>query len=239
MKNKWVIIILFVSLLSACNFTPEEIFLLPTKIPTLPPTPYMSPVKTPTVIPTMPTPTYTSTPTFVGAKSPTPIQPTQAEMTEMTPTPVLLLKLTPDTVTPTIQMKGFVRVSADGDVFYTGAACQPQSIKFTAQAADPANTEYVVLFVRLKSKQTGAKSDWTSITMDNLGTGAFTHELTAKEIKSRESFKDAWVDYQFVATNIADNEVGRTAIFSEKLTLLTCVPTPTPTVEPTATVLKP
>jgi hypothetical protein len=54
-----------------------------------------------------------------------------------------------------------------------------------------------------------------------------------------DAYRNAWVEYQLVGTNLDAQEMGRTAIFSEKLTLLDCTPTSTPTIRPTATVLKP
>lgn len=90
-----------------------------------------------------------------------------------------------------------------------------------------------------KSKQTGTTSKWTSIGMGTLGAGTYTHDLLPDEIKAVEIFKNAWVEYQVVATDGDAKELGHTAVFSEKLTLLECVPTPTGTNEPTATILKP
>jgi hypothetical protein len=137
-------------------------------------------------------------------------------------------------------MKGFISIIVSAKEFYKSAGCEPVSVKVSAQVGDPANTAFVVLFVRFKSKQTGATSEWTSITMQTLGAGTFTHDLISEEMKGVGSFKNAWVQYQFVATNSKAREVGRTAIFSEALTLLECEPpTPTPSLIPTPTVLKP
>jgi len=112
-------------------------------------------------------------------------------------------------------------------------------VKFTAQAIDTVNTAYVVLFVRFKSKQSDVSSGWTSIKMDTIGAGTFVHDLTAEEMKGGVSFQDPWVQYQFVATKANTREIGRTDIFSERLSLLECKPTPTPVLSPTPTVLKP
>jgi hypothetical protein len=146
--------------------------------------------------------------------------------------------ITPDTMTPSVVITGFVTVFISAEEFYK-KGCEPGSVKFTAQVAKPAEAIFVVLFVRFKSKQTGNTSDWTSIGMQPLGNGTFTHELVPDEMKGLDLYQNAWVQYQLVTTNLDANELGRTAIFSEKLTLLNCSPTATPTVEPTATVLKP
>ena len=97
----------------------------------------------------------------------------------------------------------------------------------------------VDLFVRFKSKRTGATGEWTRITMQSVGAGTFTHDLVPEDLKGLASFQDAWVQYQFVANTARSREVGRTAIFGEVLTLLDCNPTPTPSMIPTPTVLKP
>jgi hypothetical protein len=139
-----------------------------------------------------------------------------------------------------MEMKGFILVSISEKEFYKGNnQCQPTSIKFTAQVTDPIKATIVDLFVRLGNKRTGATGAWTRITMQSIGAGTFTHDLISDELKSLYFFHDAWVQYQFVASTISSREVGRTAIYKEALTLLDCVPTPTPSLSPTPTVLKP
>ncbi len=231
---KKIIFLLVCSLLlSSCSL--EQIIFpsAPTPLPAS--TATIVPTDTPSSTPTIATATFTSTPTLVGLKSPT-------ATLEVSPTLLLntpLALITPNTATPSVQMEGFISINVSETEFYKAGVCEPTSVKFTAQVASPANTAFVVLFVRFKSKVTGADSEWTSITMGTLGGGTFTHELFGANIKSVDGYKNAWVQYQFVATNASAREIGRTAIFSESLTLLDCVPTPTPTIEPTPTVLKP
>ena len=137
-------------------------------------------------------------------------------------------------------MVGFFSVAVSDAEFYKGKECLPVSTKITAQVTDIANTAFVVLFVRFKSKQTGATSEWTSIGMQPAGTlGFYSHELVPLEMKGLDAFENAWVEYQIVATDARSHEVGRTDIFSERLTLLECVATPTPSPSGTPTVLVP
>jgi hypothetical protein len=147
--------------------------------------------------------------------------------------------ITPDTPTPAIEMTGFVSVNISAYEFYKGTECQPSTVKFVAQVADLARTAFVVLFVRFKSKQTGTTSEWTSIGMSTIGAGTYTYELTSEEMKGVKSFKNAWVQYQLVATDVDAAEIGRTGIFSERLTLFECVLTPTPIPSPEPTILRP
>jgi hypothetical protein len=233
---KKVILSLFIVLmLSSCSITTLEQLLLP---PTMTPLPTPVPSETPTDIPTptpvTPTLTYTPTPTLIGYKTPT--RTPDGSMTATASTPLNMI--TPDTATPSVVMTGFVAVFISAEEFYK-KGCEPGSVKFTAQVAKPAEAIFVVLFVRFKSKQTGNTSEWTSIGMQPIGNGTFIHDLVPDEMKNTDAYKNAWVEYQLVTTNLDANELGRTAIFSEKLTLLNCSPTATPTVEPTATVLKP
>jgi len=193
-----------------------------------------TPRPTATIAP--PTLTFTLTPTQVGLKSPTPTQ-------IITDTPVVsttpLALITPNTATPTLQMEGFLAVTVFGTEFYKSPQCQPGSIKFTVQVADPANSVIVDLFVRFKSKREGTLGEWTRINMQTIGAGTFTHDLTPQEIKDFEIFRNTWVQYQFVASTLSGREMGRTEIFKESLGMVECILTPTPSVTPTPTVLKP
>jgi len=231
--KKVIVFLLCALLLSSCSM--EQIFLIPVSTNTSAPTFTNTPTDIPSATPTIATPTYTDTPTLVGLKTATSTP--NFTPTIVSETPFFLI--TPNTATPSVEMKGFVAVTVSGTDFYKTPACEPISIKFTAQVGKPLEVEFVVLFVRFKSKQTGTTSDWTSIAMQNLGAGTFTHDLLADEMKGAASYKNAWVQYQFVATNSKTREIGRTAIFGERLTLLECEPTPTPSLIPTPTVLKP
>ena len=223
-------------LLSSCSLTIEQLFLLPVPTATPQPTATNVPTDMPTMTPVTPTLTFTSTPTLIGIKTATPI----LQFTD-TPLPTNTLPpVTPSTLTPTLEMKGFVTVILSNPEFYKAGECQPTSVKITAQASDFFSTFYVVLFVRFKVKQSDIKSEWTRIAIPSRDySGTFTHDLVPEELKSVDLYHNAWVQYQFVAFNSKDIEIGRTGIFAERLTLLDCVPTPTVTVTPTPTVLKP
>ncbi|MBM3123569.1 MAG: hypothetical protein FJZ87_00680 [Chloroflexi bacterium] len=214
-------------ILSSCSFDPSGYFPEPLvqESPTIQIPPTFVPTPVPSFTPTVATPTFTLTPTLVGFKSATPspdYSPT------LPPTPV-----TPGTSTPTVDLQGFIAAFTAGDVFYKAGACEPISMKFTAQASNASGTAFVVLFVRFKSKQSGTTSKWTDITMENRGAGTFNHELTAEEMIAVSLFTNAWVEYQFVATDSKNREIGRTAIFRERLTLSDCAFTATPSVTTT------
>lgn len=234
--KKLCIFMICAILLSSCSLTLEQLFMLPVPTATPQPTATNVPTDVPTPTPVTPTLTFTSTPTLIGIKTATPA----ATVTD-TPLPTTALPLiTPSTLTPTIEMNGFITILLSDSEFYKGSECQPTSVKITAQAANYFSTYYVVLFTRFKAKQADVKSEWTRIAIPSKDySGTFTHDLVPEELKSVDLYHNAWVQFQFVAFNSKDIEIGRTGIFSERLSLLDCVPTPTITVTPTATVLKP
>ncbi len=227
-------------LLSACSM-PLAQFLGRPATSTPAPTFTNTPTDMPTFTPTVPTPTFTVTPTLVGQKKKTSTP--NASPTQLIFTPLSVTSLpstTPVVLVTQVKMPGFFSISVSDEVFYKGTECLPVSVKFTAQVADPEKVAFVLLFVRFKSKQTGVTSEWTdSILMQSISVGTFTHDLVPLEMKGRDYFENAWVQYQLVAQDSNSKELGRTDVFSERLTLLECVLTPVPTASVTPTVLVP
>ncbi|MBK8784454.1 MAG: hypothetical protein IPO22_22250 [Anaerolineales bacterium] len=180
----------------------------------------------PTATPVTPTLTFTSTPTLIGLKSPTPtLEITVTPFSSVTP----LKLITPNTATATLQMEGFIAVRTSVSEFYKGRLCDPSAVKFSAQVLDQQKTAYVFLFVRFRSLNEGKTSEWTRIQMDTLGAGTFVHDLYSDEMKKDGFYTTAWIDYQFVANTSDFTEIGRSAIFKEKLKMIPCTATPTPT----------
>ncbi len=223
--KKISILLLYAILTSSCSM--EQIFLIPTTTPTPSATSTIAPTEIPTLTATIATPTFTLTPTLAGQKTETPTP-------DFTPTSSATVTTIPNTPTATVEIRGFVRIFTSGSEFFKEGVCEPTSVKFTAQVADVGNTAFVLLFVRFKSKQTGATGEWAdSIAMQSIGAGTFVHDLVATEMKGLEYFKNAWVEYQFVSTNSNSRKMGGTGIFGKRLTLLDCVPTPTPLISST------
>jgi hypothetical protein len=220
-----ILVNLFSILLAGCSLpTIQEFLLIPSITPSLPPTVEITLTPTETFTPTQPTPTFTYTPTQVGAKTPT-------QEGTLTPTETATAHPTVLVLPPTPAQEGFTAINLSTEQFYL-RKCEPTEVKFTVQVAEPTRVAWVVLFVRFKSRITGATSEWTSITMDSMGAGTFIHNLSANEMKAVGSFEYPWVQYQFVATDLARKEIGRTQIFDEKLSLVECIPTPPPTITP-------
>jgi hypothetical protein len=143
-----------------------------------------------------------------------------------TPTPAVTD--TPNLVIPSQSIDGFALITISAKEFYLGS-CEPASVKFTAQAANPTEAAFVVLFVRMKSTVTDTTSPWSNFTMDDMGAGTFTHTLIPDEIKYLDAYEEPWIQYQLVAVNGAHREIGRTQIFDEMLRLKNCSPNPTAT----------
>lgn len=183
-----------------------------------------------------PTLTFTPTPTLLAAQA---TDPSNAVTAMVIPSITPLIYLTPNTPTATVMMEGFLTISVFGSEFFKDARCQPDSVKIVAQVTDPSRSEIVDLFVRFNSKRAGVEGKWTRITMQNIGAGTFTHMLQPSQILEYEIFRNAWVQYQFISSTRAGREVGRTTIFAEALSMTECVLTPTPSVTPTPTILKP
>ncbi|MBI5945584.1 MAG: hypothetical protein HY864_14580 [Chloroflexi bacterium] len=223
-------------LLSSCTLTLEQLFLLPEPTQTPMPASTITSTAALTFTPITPTLTFTATPTLAGIKTNTPAPESTATLSSVTP----LILITPNTPTPAMEMKGFLAVNISHKEFYNKSECQPSSVRITVQASDPLGTPMVALFVRFKTKTSGATSDWTRIMIPAKDySGTFTHDLLPDEIKSVDFYHNSWVQFQFVAYTRDNKEIGRTGIFSERLTLLDCVPIPTPTLSPTPVILKP
>jgi len=180
----------------------------------------------PSATPVTPTLTFTTTPTLVGLKSPTPTLEISSTP-EISVTPLQLI--IPNTATATFQMEGFLAVRASVSEFYKGRKCDPSSVKFSAQVVDRDRVAFVLLFVRFRSLNEGKTSEWSSIPMETIGAGTYVHDLYSDEMKKDGFYNTAWIDYQFVATTSDAKEIGRTALFKEKLKMLPCTATPTPT----------
>lgn len=184
----------------------------------------------PTATPIPPTVTFTPTPTLIVLSSPT-VLPEIETIIESSITPLALI--TPNTPTPTVQMKGFLSIFASQDEFFKGRQCEPASVKITAQVTDFLAVAHVLLFVRFKSLTSERASKWTNIPMHTIGAGTYVHDLYSDEMLEDGFFQNAWVEYQIVSTNQFGRELGRTAVFKEKIKMLECVPTPIPIVTET------
>jgi hypothetical protein len=112
----------------------------------------------------------------------------------------------------------FVSVTKSTDKIYWGA-CTPSEVTFTVTVSDPITVFSVVLFFHIKDKTTGAHPDYTPVAMSPLGNGVFSYVVKAVDVPSHALYVDAWLQYQFVATDRAGKNVGRTEVYPQEVTI--------------------
>lgn len=155
----------------------------------------------PTRDPELPTETVVPIPLFVGMNTVTPFAP-------------------PAVFRPGA---GFALVSvADNKIFW--GSCKPNKTTILARVEDPEEVISVIVFVQLKSAIEDDYTPWsTGNVMFNYGDGTFSYILEANEIEGHNNYKNSWVRFQLVATNIKGEEVGRTQIYTQAIDLSPCM----------------
>jgi trimeric autotransporter adhesin len=99
--------------------------------------------------------------------------------------------------------------------FYGG--CTPASADFTLDVIDPPEPiDYTLLFVRVVDKKSNQAGAWSQgLSMSKLSATKFFFTLTLDKVPDYEKFTDAWLQYQFVAYNKAQQEIGRSEVFAD------------------------
>ncbi len=218
---KRLIIFLIVPLLVfACSYA--DIPLLPQPIATETLIPSNTPLPTNTPQPPIP-PTYTSTPTLIGAAATfTPIDAgtqTALFIATYTATPTMTSPAPASSASPDLSGTGFDSVALSTDQFYSGS-CEPGTATVTAQVSDPSTVLSVVLFVRFRNKSSGILTGWDhGSSMDSQGGGAFTYTLNGSKMGM---YADVWVEYQLIGTDSKAQNVARSPVFSDSLSLSPC-----------------
>jgi hypothetical protein len=199
----------------------------PTKAPSSTPMPTQNLFATSTSTPLTFTPTVTS----IGAELFTPTNtatafPTSAP-TQSLPTP----GLPPDAASGDVfapQSVGFVNILLSSNTMYWNEGpCDPRNIKFSVVVEDVVNTDKVYLFTRLREKK-----NTLNVTRWNAGAwmvkdesnGSFNYNLRTFNLRRYYYFKEAWLEYQLVALDKNQQEIGRTPIYDRNATLVRCQP---------------
>jgi hypothetical protein len=163
-------------------------------------------------------PASTSTVESVSVSTPlvetSTLEATQIPAVPLTETPTSTATLTE---TPT-QAKLFSDVTFSAQIISPN--CGPQSVHIEAFPADP-KTYSVVLFIRLHYKTAGDKTNWNEGFAMKPSIGKFVYDLRASSIADFNKFKDpvAWVQLQFVVIDSVGNIIGRSEVFTDKLTI--------------------
>lgn len=214
--------LLFLFLLSGCSnaiFQPPS----PTLQENIMPTIIHSPTRTSTITPTLPTPTFTSTPTLIYSDT----TPTIQSLDEPSGTPGSIFSPSPtSTETPPVitipQDSLFTSIDISGDQIFWGV-CAPSFVKITTHIDNLSNIHTVTLWLRLENKSTGDTTEWGGgAIMNNEDQGNFTYTLSAKSFSHYREYLNAWGQYQLVASDIHLKRVGASSQYKNNLTIAPC-----------------
>ena len=215
--RKLSVLLLLAVFTQAC--TMNDIFFLPTQIPTATavdtltpiatlgptntPTPLPSPtiVRFPTLDPNQPTPTFEAIPFYRADDASSPV-----------PFP-----------TPEGPGAGFEDVTVSDSRLYWGG-CKFNKLTISATVDDPEEVISVIIFTRVKSLSEEDYTPWTKgNVMYNNGDGLFTHRMVGSEVPGHNHYLRSWVYFQLVATDIKGEEIGRSRVFTDKIMLSPCL----------------
>jgi hypothetical protein len=176
--------------------------LAPPSTPSLTPSPTI--VHIPTVDPNQPTVTFVPIPIYIGKNTATPLAP-------------LVFP------TPTKPGPGFLSVLISEKKIQWGS-CKPNKTKILAQVENPEDVYSVIIFVQVKSAIKEDYTPWTNgDTMERHSDGTFSYLLNANTTRGHNHYKNSFVRFQLVATNTMGEEIGRTQIFTNEISLSPCM----------------
>jgi len=213
--------------LTACSMN-DVIALLVT--PTVPPPPppadeileptvFYTPSQTPTGTQI---PTFTSTPTLVGAgdsfDAPT-------EGTVALPTLILVPTETPG---PQISLGEpgslILSISVSSDTLFWGACDAPKYVDFDVRVANNLRVGYVLLFLRLVDKGGNQSTAWgAGAIMKEVGGSTYTYRISRQNLTHYNEFKDAWIEYQVVASTGGLKVLESSPVYEKSLSLKQCL----------------
>ena len=123
------------------------------------------------------------------------------------------------------QVVGFQGILYSAATLYWGeGACVTRSIKLTAFVDDPARTDRVFLFLRLRDKQNTLNvGEWSAgAEMIKLDDGTFNYNIETYNLRRYFFYKNAWIEYQLVSVNDKLEILGRTQIYDRNISLVKC-----------------
>lgn len=183
---------------------------------TLPPSPTATLTRTP-----LPTPTTTivhfatqdpNLPTSTFAPIPIVIE------GGITATP-LPIYITPTLFRPGI---GFLSVGISENKIFWGS-CKHNRTTITAIVEDEDEVFSVVIFTYVRAANRDDSTPWTTgNVMHDHRDGTYTYVMYGSEVEGHNHYKNSWVVFQLVATDIEGREVGRTRIYDQSIALSPC-----------------
>jgi len=224
---KKIVLAMLAFILAGCSALQDLPFLQsPTQAPAI--------VNSPQPSVTLISDAITNTPDLfvINTEGPTNTPATDAPLVTKTPiptfTPTTRPTITLEPIDITLFTPGpspFLLTSKSTTQLVWGSTCDgARSIKFVVQVVAPVKRlKYVLLFIRLQDKYSARQTPWGAgaIMSDNdRGTYFYTFELD--QIDDYKSFEDAWLQFQFVASNIYLHRLGASVVDRNSVSLTHC-----------------
>jgi hypothetical protein len=94
----------------------------------------------------------------------------------------------------------------------------------TAFVDDPARTDRVFLFLRLRDKKNTLNvGEWSAgAEMIKLENGSFNYIIETHNLRRYFAYKNAWIEYELVSVNENLEILGRTQLYDKNLSLMKC-----------------
>jgi len=148
-------------------------------------------------------PSMTETPTVAATSSPTPIDTLTATFSWT------------ETLTPTTTLTSFFQAIVEPQhMYYRGTGCGEKQARFQVKVAEPAKVAGVWLFIRLRDKSGDDATPWgEALVMISTGSGGYSYLLFSESIPEFTKFREAWVQYQFVAYDSMFARVSTSDVF--------------------------
>lgn len=221
--KRLVLLIILIALLAGCTAIPVSFPFLAPATQTSSPAPTATPFGLPAtftpdlfVINTQePTTTpSTATPIIPNTKFPT-------ATPSVRPT-ITLEPLDVNLFTPSAQL--FVSVQRSTNQMVWGYNCDgARSIKFITTIVKPKRLKYVTLWIRLQDKYSARRTEWgAGAIMNDNDKSTYFYTLYLDQIADHESFEDAWLQYQFVASTVGLTVLGASVVSRNEVSLTNC-----------------
>lgn len=224
---KKIVLAMLAFILAGCSALSDLPFLQqPTSAPAVANTPQ------PTV--TLVSDSYTNTPDpfAISTEAPTntlqagAVPPTNTPIPSFTPTARSTITLEPVDVTLfTPGPNPFMLLSKSTTQLVWGYNCDgARSIKFVVQIVAPVKRlKYVLLFIRLQDKYSARHNDWgAGAIMSDNDRGSYFYEINLDQIDDHENYEDAWLQFQFVASNIYLHRLGASVVDRNSVSITHC-----------------
>jgi CSLREA domain-containing protein len=126
------------------------------------------------------------------------------------------------TPTPTPAAMSFKPFFDPSEILY-GPRCTPDTVRLSVEIGNPPEPiAYVLLFVRLMNKETGEKTAWGGgMTMIAAGKNTYYYDLMSYDVPEYSAFESAWLQYQFVVYNKAEEKIGYSDVYGD-ISFLRC-----------------